>query len=379
MECTTNLPKALNDEKTKENPLMIFDSNVLNHQPNHIPQEFVWPDHQRPSKNAPILQVPLIDLAGFFSGEPFSVSEATRLVSEAASKHGFFLVTNHGVDEWLLSGAYKFMDTFFKSPICEKQKAQRKWGESSGYASSFVGRFNKNLPWKETLSFWVSSKEKNENHTQNVSDFIAKKMGDEYEEFGRVYQEYAEAMSNLSLKIMELLAMSLGVRRNHFKEYFEDNESILRLNHYPMCKQPDVVLGTGPHCDPTSLTILQQDQVSGLEVFVDNKWQSVLPNPRALVVNIGDTIMALTNGKYKSCLHRAVVNSEVERKTIAFFLSPRVDKVVKPPVELLEGDQRAYPDFTWSMFHGFVTNHYRADTNTLDEFTNWVKNGAKST
>lgn len=106
-----------------------------------------------------------------------------------------------------------------------------------------------------------------------------------------VYQEYTEAMSNLSLKIMELLGMSLGIKRSHFKEFFEDNESIFRLNYYPKCKQPDVVLVTGPHCDKTSLTILQQDQVSGLQVFVDNQWQSIPPNPQALVVNIGDTFM----------------------------------------------------------------------------------------
>lgn len=103
-----------------------------------------------------------------------------------------------------------------------------------------------------------------------------------------VYQEYAQAMSNLSLRIMELLAMSLGIKRSHFVEFFEDNESILRLNYYPKCKQPYDVLGSGPHCDPTSLTILQQDN-SGLQVFVDNQWQSIPYNPQALVVNIGDT------------------------------------------------------------------------------------------
>ncbi|KAL0693761.1 hypothetical protein Bca4012_060941 [Brassica carinata] len=296
-----------------------------------IPQEFVWPDHDKPSTNVPILPVPLIDLAGFLSGDPFLTSEATKLVAEAAKQHGFFLVTNHGVDEKLLSSACTLMDKFFKSPSCEKQKAQRKWGESSGYASSFVGRFKKNLPWKETLSFAFSPGEKSENHSQDVKDFIVKKMGDGYKDFGIVYQEYTEAMSNLSLKIMELLGMSLGVSRSHFKEFFEDNESIFRLNYYPPCKQPDVVLGSGPHCDPTSLTILQQDQVNGLQAFVDNQWQAILPNPQALVVNIGDTFMALTNGRYKSCLHRAVVNSKIERKTLAFFLSPKMDKVELSP------------------------------------------------
>ncbi|KAF3563906.1 hypothetical protein DY000_02012802 [Brassica cretica] len=372
MESIKTLPQTFDEDANKNNPLMIFDSADLNNKSDKIPQEFVWPDHDKPSKNVPILQVPLIDLAGFLSGNPFLVSEATRLVAEAAKQHGFFLVINHGIDEKLLSGACTLMGKFFKSPSCEKQKAQRKWGESSGYASSFVGRFRKNLPWKETLSFAFSPGEKSENHSQDFKEFIVKKMGDEYKDFGIVYQEYVEAMSDLSLKIMELLGMSLGINRSHFKEFFEDNESIFRLNYYPQCKQPNVVLGSGPHCDPTSLTILQQDQINGLQAFVDNQWQAILPNPQALVVNIGDTFMALTNGIYTSCLHRALVNSKTERKTLAFFLSPKMDKVVRPPAEL--GGERAYPDFTWSMLHEFVMKHYRADESTLDEFTKWHTN-----
>lgn len=106
-----------------------------------------------------------------------------------------------------------------------------------------------------------------------------------------VYQDYCEAMSTLSLGIMELLGMSLGVSRAHYREYFEENDSIMRLNYYPPCQKPDLTLGTGPHCDPTSLTILHQDQVGGLQVFVDEEWRSISPNFNAFVVNIGDTFM----------------------------------------------------------------------------------------
>ncbi|CAN7120648.1 hypothetical protein BRARA_K01112 [Brassica rapa] len=368
MEYITEL--SFNGKKTEDNPLTLFGSTVINNQQNQIPQEFVWPDDKKPSANIPILQIPLIDLAGVLSGDQFLVSEATRLVAEGAKQHGFFLVTNHGVDEGLMSSACTLMDRFFKSPTCEKQKAQRNHDESWGYTSSFVGKFKKNLPWKEMLSFRFSPQEKSENHSEIVKDFIIKKMGQGYNDFGSVYQEYAEAMSNLSLRIMELLAMSLGIKRSHFVDFFEDNESILRLNYYPKCKQPNDVLGSGPHCDPTSLTILQQDH-SGLQVFVDNQWQSIPYNPQALVVNIGDTFRALTNGRYKSCLHRAVVNSQTERKTLVFFLSPKMDKVVKPPEELK--GERAYPDFTWSLLHEFVMKHYRTDENTLKEFTKWLK------
>jgi len=98
-------------------------------------------------------------------------------------------------------------------------------------------------------------------------------------------------MSNLSLGIMELLGMSLGVGKACFREFFEEDNSIMRLNYYPPCQKPDLTLGTGPHCDPTSLTILHQDQVGGLQVFVDNEWHSISPNFNAFVVNIGDTFM----------------------------------------------------------------------------------------
>jgi len=106
-----------------------------------------------------------------------------------------------------------------------------------------------------------------------------------------VYQKYCEAMNGLSLAIMELLGLSLGVDRNYYRDFFEDASSIMRCNYYPPCEEPSLVLGTGPHCDPTSLTILYQDQVGGLEVFVNDKWQAVEPCPNALVVNIGDTFM----------------------------------------------------------------------------------------
>ena len=98
-------------------------------------------------------------------------------------------------------------------------------------------------------------------------------------------------MNELGLVVMELLAVSLGVERRHFRNFFEDGCSIMRCNYYPPCDEPSLVLGTGPHCDPTSLTILYQDQVGGLEVFTNNKWQSVEPRPDALVINIGDTFM----------------------------------------------------------------------------------------
>ncbi|WOL17864.1 gibberellin 20 oxidase 2-like [Canna indica] len=358
---------------------VIFDSYSLRQQ-TRIPKAFIWPRSDVRPAAIEELDAPVVDLHGFFHGDEESTLRATELIAEACTRHGFFQVVNHGVSDLLTRAALDCIDDFFKLPLSDKLSARRKPGSMWGYSGAHADRFSSKLPWKETLSFGFGD---GGCPDRIVADYFTSTMGKDFERMGLVYQMYCEAMKNLSLEIMELLAISLGVQRTLYREFFEDGKSIMRCNFYPPCQEPDLTMGTGPHCDPTALTILQQDHVGGLEVFAGNKWRAVRPIHNAVVINIGDTFMALSNGRYKSCLHRAVVNRHRERRSLAFFVCPREDKVIRPPAaaeeQIMGGETRLYPDFTWAQFVDFTQRHYRADVKTLHSFTNWLQSSSSPT
>ncbi|KAJ7965473.1 Gibberellin 20-oxidase [Quillaja saponaria] len=364
--CLLPPPQSL-QEKHKDNGGSVFDMTLLQKQSN-VPMHFIWPKEDLvPAQEE--LNTPLVDLEGFIRGDEEAPEYAANLIRAACLTHGFFQVINHGIDSSLIRSAHDHMEALFKLPMTQKLRAKRTPGTMWGYSGAHADRFSSKLPWKETFSFpFIDNKSE-----PVVTNYFKSTLGEEFKATGVVYQKYCEAMKELSLKIMELLALSLGVDRLHYREFFEDGCSIMRCNYYPSCQEPSLALGTGPHCDPTSLTILHQDQVGGLEVFANNKWQTVRPRSDALVINIGDTFTALSNGRYKSCLHRAVVNKYKDRRSLAFFLCPREDKVLRPPEDLVSSDgTKNYPDFTWLDLLKFTQNYYRADEATLQNFTKWL-------
>uniref|UniRef100_A0A452Z5K4 Fe2OG dioxygenase domain-containing protein n=1 Tax=Aegilops tauschii subsp. strangulata TaxID=200361 RepID=A0A452Z5K4_AEGTS len=341
-------------------------------QQKQIPAPFVWPNADARPSSMLELDVPVVDIGAALHSAA-GMGRAAAQVAEACASHGFFQVTGHGVDPALARAALDGAADFFRLPLATKQGARRSPGTVEGYASAHADRFAAKLPWKETLSFSHNHDDVGaRGNSHVVVDYFTSALGDDFKHLGLVYQEYCEAMEEASLAIMEVLGMSLGLGRGYYRDYFADGSSIMRCNYYPRCPEPDRTLGTGPHCDPSALTILLQDgDVDGLQVLVDGAWRFVRPKTGELVVNIGDTFMALSNGRYKSCLHRAVVHREKERRSLAYFLAPREDRVVRPPPSPAPAP-RLYPDFTWAELMRFTQRHYRADARTLDAFARWL-------
>jgi isopenicillin N synthase-like dioxygenase len=177
-------------------------------------------------------------------------------------------------------------------------------------------------------------------------------------------EEYAAKTEKLAVQLTELVALGLGLDATTFSRHFaESTTSTVRMNFYPPCPQPSRALGISPHSDFNIFTILLHDAVPGLQVLKDGEWITVQPRPDALVVNVGDTFQvrsvspkpnpssspfpshvhhctscaqAWSNGRVRSVMHRALVNSTEPRLTVVHFFGPHPDAVIAPPAALVD-------------------------------------------
>ncbi|KAK8595692.1 hypothetical protein V6N13_000388 [Hibiscus sabdariffa] len=141
--------------------------------------------------------------------------------------------------------------------------------------------------------------------------------------------------------LFKAMAKSLDLEENSFSGQFGDNPVMqVRFNFYPPCSKPDKVLGVKPHSDRSGLTVLLQDEeVEGLQIVKDERWITVPVIPHALVVNLGDQMQIMSNGIFKSPVHRVVTNTDKLRISVAMFNEAEPEKEIGP-VEALIDDNR---------------------------------------
>ncbi|KAL7232915.1 hypothetical protein ACSBR1_016717 [Camellia fascicularis] len=156
----------------------------------------------------------------------------------------------------------------------------------------------------------------------------------------KVVAEYCIHIREVALKLLEAISKSWGLERDYINRALGKQGQHMALNYYPPCPRPELTYGLPGHADPNAITILLQN----------NNWVSVNPIPYTFIVNIGDQIQVtnptptptlvldgrpfrqhkvISNDRYKSVVHRAVVNSSRERISIPTFYCPLEDAVME--------------------------------------------------
>ncbi|XP_073047161.1 1-aminocyclopropane-1-carboxylate oxidase 5-like [Primulina eburnea] len=293
------------------------------------------------------MAIPVIDFSKLNGDER---SKTLAQIANCCQDWGFFQLINHGISEDLLervkkvaSECYEFeREPGFKNskPVnLLKELVEKKSDES----------LVEKVDWEDV--FLLSD--------DNHDEWPSKTPG-----FKETMKEYRAELKKLAIKVMEAMDENLGLPKGYINKAFnggEEEEEVnsaffgTKVSHYPPCPHPDKVNGLRAHTDAGGVILLFQDDVAnGLQILKDGVWIDVQPIQNAIVINTGDQIEVLSNGKYKSVWHRVLALPEGNRRSIASFYNPSYKATIEPAKELVLAEKKLnvensakYPKFVF--------------------------------
>jgi len=297
--------------------------------------------------------LPVIDLS-LLSGTADQQQQLAQKLADACLHTGFFYIAGHGIADDLIQRTFRESRALFNLPEHQKEAINKSLSRANrGYEPLKGQTLEPGSPPDLKEGFYIG--EELDDSDPRVQEGRFNHGANQWPEalpgFREVMTEYFTALNQLSARIMEALALSLGLRQDFFEDFCKHPLSTLRLLHYP--PQPPNPApgekGCGAHTDFGGVTILLLDDRPGLQVWdaVNEQWIDANPIPGTFVVNLGDMIARWTNDRYRSTLHRVVNTSGAERYSVPFFYSGNPDHEVRCLAPCLtEGDQPHYPPTT---------------------------------
>jgi len=287
--------------------------------------------------------VPTLDFKALLNKNP----EALHALDIACRDHGFFLLSNHGLDNEM-KAMWRATESFFALPRSKKLTVQRTETNPLGYYDRELTKQKRDL--KEVFDFKAGGYQSN---NSNIRSQWPADMPD----FKTTMQAYFSVCTQLAADTTKLVYQSLGLPQEQVDtDYGEQHTSSMRLNYYPT-RDPltedeqahvnalgDMALHH--HTDPGTVTLLVQDDTGGLQALsLTDGWIDVPPVEGTVVVNLGDALQVQTNDIYRAAIHRVTKMTEQARYSTPFFYQPRFDATIKPLGAL--GGEPHYDSFTW--------------------------------
>ncbi|GMN45526.1 hypothetical protein TIFTF001_014716 [Ficus carica] len=286
------------------------------------------------------MAIPVIDFSKL-NGEERAKTLAQ--IANGCEEWGFFQLVNHGIPEELLERVKKVCSDCFKierEDDFNNSKAVKLLNE---LAQNNNGQKLDNADWEDVFTL------------MDDTEWPSKTPG-----FKETMAEYRAELKKLAEKVMEVMDENLGLPKGYIKTAFNggsggDNKAFFgtKVSHYPPCPHPELVNGLRAHTDAGGVVLLfQDDKVGGLQILKGEKWIDVQPMPNAIVINTGDQIEVLSNGRYKSVWHRVLVGTSGNRRSIASFYNPSLKATIAPAPELVEDKAsqevtQTYPKFVF--------------------------------
>ena len=277
-------------------------------------------------------EIPVLDLAPLINGD--DTTQLAADFSDAYGATGFGYVVNHGVDPALRKAVFAASKQFHALSETQKQSIALDRRHRGYIAINTSTDVNSDLAEvtkpNQSASFMMMREEEIARPDVYLS---GPNQWPALHGFREACEDYAEAMTELGRKLMGLALEAIGVTDYTILRAFDTPTIWLRLLHYPP-QSPQAakdLYGSAPHKDFGCLTLLAQDDVGGLQVQTPaGQWVDAPPREDAFIVNVGNMLHRMSNGKLLSTPHRVINATGRERFSVPFFFDPNVSTIIAP-------------------------------------------------
>jgi isopenicillin N synthase-like dioxygenase len=263
------------------------------------------------------------------------------------AEYGFAVVRDHGIPLDLIEQAEAKSKEFFALPDEVKRRYHKPgMGGARGY-TPFGTEKAKDAQIFDLKEFWHVGR------TLTPGDPLAEFMApnvwpDEVDGFKDTFTRLYDAFDAAGVRVLEAIALHLGLDRQFFTPTVQDGNSVMRLLRYPPLgpDAPDGAIRAAAHGDINTITLLLGAEEAGLELLTkQGDWKAVDVPEGALVINVGDMLDRLTNSRLRSTTHRVVnphgAAKDRSRYSMPFFLHFRPDYVIETLPSCIESGRES--------------------------------------
>lgn len=283
-------------------------------------------------------RIPVLDVADFLAGKPNARQALAEAVAHTCGDTGFLVITNHGIAQSLIDGAFAAASDFFD--IDEPSKLALKVGDLNigylpyGAQTVRTSKVNNNTKPNLSESFYIVT-----DRAADDPEIVAGNPLYGLNQWPRAMPSfkartmaYFTAMQPLAHKMVSVIATSLGLPDDYFAADFHEPTITLRLIRYPSHDSAeDNQFGFAPHIDTSFLTLLAQSALPGLEVRTrEGDWIRPPAIPGTFVMNTGEMLSRYSNDRYIPTPHRVINANNTLRHAVPFFYGPSLDAVIRP-------------------------------------------------
>jgi isopenicillin N synthase-like dioxygenase len=283
-----------------------------------------YPAHM---KNEPVL--PVVDITRLGSDCVDDRRAVARELDAACSDVGFLYIKGAQLDVRLFDRLVARAKAYFAQPTAIKMKSYIGLSQNhSGYVPVGEEQFAQgSVDLKEAFDV-----NRDYRLPTGRNPLLGPNLWPEMAGFRVDVQAYYSHVTGIGSALFGSFALALGLPEDYFDALTSHAPSQLRLIHYPFDAAAEDRPGIGAHTDYECFTLLFATAPGLQIVSKQGKWIDVPLIEGTMIMNIGDMMEIMSNGRYVATRHRVKKVPE-ERYSFALFHACNYEHIVAPIVQ----------------------------------------------